>query len=270
MKKSKKVLKMSEIMYSIGIVNKDGSAIQESAPESVVSGARARAFFDKVGYTASLHWLTPFNNVPYGDIKPVADDNGNVIVRVPRFNEGEWGRMIVLAESVADSLEAMFGLGFEDGQTVKTYESEVDGYSITIEKSVPAPKRLFLVFDDTDDAYDVDDDNGSLDMDKMRDAVSEVVSNFDSSDIEDIVYDMCDMGETVDIECGNDYRSYEKKDILDAMGDWEYFVDSQRDSVAEVVVDDILEEWQCNGAEGSASNYVCAHFEMREAKEDDN
>lgn len=133
------------------------------------------------------------------------------------------------------------------------------------------PKRLFLVFDDTDEAYDVDDGNRYLDTDKMREAVSEVVSNFDTSDIEDIVYDMCDMGDSVEIDCGGDCRSYEKKDILDAMGDWEYFVDSQRDAVAEAVGDDILYAWERNGAEGSVSNNIYAHFEMRvpEDEEDD-
>lgn len=185
------------------------------------------------------------------------------VIRAPVIN---WTPVFAIANAVVSGLNGepkevpilMSSCGIWDGTGVFRMENE---------KS----KRLYLVFPDQDEAYDVDDGNGGLDGGKMREAVSEVVDNFDSSDIEDIVYDICNMGDSVEIDCGDDYRSYEKKDILDAMGDWESFVDSQREAVVMATVDSILEEWQCNGAEGSADDYVCAHFEMRvpEDEEDD-
>lgn len=178
----------------------------------------------------------------------------------------DWNPVFAIANTVVMGLDnepkevpiSLYAFGICDGTGVFRMENE-------------KAKRLYLVFPDQDEAYDVDDGNGEMDEAKVRDAVSEIVDNLDSSDIEDIVYDICNMGDSVEFDCGDDYRSYEKKDILDAMGDWESFVDSQREAVVLAVVDSVLEEWQCNGAEGSTDEYICAHFEMRvpEDEEDD-
>ena len=218
----------------------DGTAVEHP----IDGNDNGEMFLSIASAIASEYFPAPVKRIALNGASVVKGEDGNLYIEVEpayptlddilRFNGACHSAMEAISELRADSERDSVDVGAYGFKVSRVKQERNRSVRLRIDGT------LYESFDVLNGNEEPDADG---DYELNSDYVAELIQDYCSDDISDYVRECAeeDVREEYDtIEIGN--YSYYPKDVLDAMGDWESYVDDQAEAAYERLADDICSE----------------------------
>lgn len=205
-------------------------------------------------------WMLDCAEADVSPANSVIGDNGVLHVKIPiaplpPIESVEWDSLTDVSLQIKDIIDNMreatnrAEAGEEDAgeKTIEGgWKDTLTGEPTLSLKRIPleVPKRAFLLVEgDFWRRVDTDEKRGVVDGGRVREEIADYVADCDTFSIEDAIEELlcADDDVFIDFNSSNSNYSYTKKEVLEAMGDWDACVSDNNDLLADDVSDTILE-----------------------------